>query len=74
MNIETGQLILISFVWNLLKLMPCSQQFDILLMKPLSHLSILLYFIPIYLIYVLLRENSLSHLTEFAFYREMLYI
>ena len=38
---------LINFVWNLLKLMPCSLKFVILLMKSLSSLSILLSSIPI---------------------------
>ena len=44
-----------------------------LLMKPLSDLSILLSSIPVYLMHVLLRDNPLSHLIEFAFDREMLY-
>ena len=60
---------LITFVWNLLKLMPYSLKFVILLIKLLSDLSILLSSIPIYLIYVLLGENPLSnsqnlHFTE----------
>ena len=47
-------------------------KFDILLMTPLSYLSVLLSFIPICLTYVLLGDNPPFHLIECAFYREML--
>ena len=63
---------LISFVWNLLKIMPCFRKFNILLMKPLSNLSVLQSSIPIYFMYQVVGDNPLSHLKKCAFYREML--
>ena len=58
---------------DLLKLMPCSLKFVILLMKPLSDLSILISSVPICLMHVLLGDNPF-YLIEFAFYRKMLYV
>ena len=60
---------LISFMWNLSELIPCFQKFDILLLKPFSDLSILPSSIPIYLTYVLLRDNSLFYLIECTFWQ-----
>ena len=61
MNIYTGQLMLIIFVWNLLKSMPCSLKFNTLLMKPLSDLSLLLSSFPIYLMHLLLSFPKQHH-------------
>ena len=56
----TGQLMLITFVRNFLKLIPCSVKFVILLMKLSSDFG-------------QLGSNPLSHIIEFLFYREMLH-
>ena len=55
---------LINFVWNLLKIMPCFRKFNILLMKPLSNISVLQSSIPIYFMYQVIGDNPLSHLKK----------